>query len=47
MDNLSSHKVSGVREAIEHKGADLWYLPPYSPTSTPSNRLHKGEIGPP
>src|SRR6218665_2639155 len=27
-DNLSSHKVSGVREAIEGVGATLRYLPP-------------------
>lgn len=32
MDNLSSHKVAGVREAIEGAGATLRYLPPYSPT---------------
>jgi transposase len=31
MDNLSSHKVRGVREAIEQAGAELRYLPPYSP----------------
>lgn len=31
MDNLSSHKVKGVREAIEAVGAEVWYLPPYSP----------------
>jgi transposase len=31
MDNLSSHKVAGVREAIEAVGAELRYLPPYSP----------------
>ena len=31
LDNLSSHKVSGVREAIEAAGATLLYLPPYSP----------------
>jgi transposase len=31
MDNLSSHKVSGIREAIEAAGAALLYLPPYSP----------------
>lgn len=37
MDNLSSHKVSGVREAIEAAGAELRYLPPYSPTLTPSS----------
>lgn len=35
MDNLPSHKVSGVREAIEAAGADLWYLPPYSPDLNP------------
>ena len=32
MDNLSAHKVDGVREAIEAAGARLLYLPPYSPT---------------
>jgi len=26
-----SHKVAGVREAIEARGASLLYLPPYSP----------------
>lgn len=35
MDNLSSHKVAGVREAIEARGAELWYLPPYSPDLNP------------
>jgi transposase len=30
MDNLSSHKVTGVRAAIEAAGAELRYLPPYS-----------------
>lgn len=35
MDNLSSHKVSGVREAIERRGAELWYLPAYSPDYNP------------
>ena len=37
MDNLSSHKVAGVREAIKAVGAFVLYLPPYSPTSIPSN----------
>ena len=32
MDNLSSHKREGVREAIERAGAQLRFLPPYSPT---------------
>lgn len=35
MDNLSSHKVNGVREAIERAGAQLRYLPPYSPDLNP------------
>jgi transposase len=35
LDNLGSHKVAGVREAIEAKGARLLYLPPYSPDLNP------------
>jgi transposase len=35
MDNLGSHKVAGVREAIEASGAELRYLPPYSPDLNP------------
>ena len=35
MDNLSSHKVTGVRERIEAAGAQLLYLPPYSPDLNP------------
>jgi transposase len=35
MDNLKAHKVKGVREAIEAKGARLLYLPPYSPDLNP------------
>jgi transposase len=35
MDNLSSHKVAGVREAIEAQGARIIYLPPYSPDLNP------------
>jgi len=35
MDNLGAHKVSGVREAIEGRGAKLLYLPPYSPDLSP------------
>ena len=34
-DNLSSHKVKGVREAIADRGARLLYLPPYSPDLNP------------
>ena len=35
LDNLPAHKVDGVREAIEAKGASLFYLPPYSPEFNP------------
>jgi hypothetical protein len=35
MDNLATHKVAGVREAIESAGARLLYLPPYSPDFNP------------
>ncbi len=31
MDNLPAHKVAGVRPAIEAAGAELRYLPAYSP----------------
>src|SRR3954447_8079651 len=31
MDNVATHKVAGIREAIEARGATLLYLPPYSP----------------
>jgi transposase len=35
MDNLPAHKVSGVHDAIEAAGANLIYLPPYSPDFNP------------
>src|SRR4029077_327761 len=35
MDTLPSHKVVGIREAIEAAGAELRYLPPYSPDLNP------------
>lgn len=35
MDNLKAHKVAGIREAIEARGAQLLYLPPYSPDLSP------------
>jgi transposase len=35
MDNLTAHKVEGVRQAIEATGARLLYLPPYSPDLNP------------
>jgi transposase len=49
MDNLASHKVVGVRQAIESAGAERRFLPPYSPDLDPiepvfakvKNRLRK------
>ena len=35
MDNLSSHKVEGVRTQIENQGAAVLYLPAYSPDLNP------------
>jgi len=35
MDNLGSHKRAAVREAIEAAGAELRFLPPYSPDFNP------------
>ncbi len=35
MDNLSSHKVKGIAEAIEARKAKLYYLPPYAPDLNP------------
>lgn len=35
MDNLGAHKVAGIRELIEGRGARLIYLPPYSPDLNP------------
>lgn len=35
MDNLSAHKVQGVRDLIQQTGAELRYLPPYSPDFNP------------
>ena len=39
MDNLSSHKVSGIEESIQNVGAELLYLPPYSPDLNPIENL--------
>jgi transposase len=35
MDNLGSHKITGVRQAIEAVGASLMFIPPYSPDLNP------------
>ena len=39
LDNLATHKVAGVRQAIEAAGARLLYLPPYSPDFNPIENL--------
>ena len=39
MDNLGSHKVLGVAQAIEACGATLLYLPPYSPDLNPIEQV--------
>jgi transposase len=39
LDNLSAHKVPGVRQAIESTGSKLLYLPPYSPDFNPIEQL--------
>jgi transposase len=38
-DNLPSHKVVGVRQAIEAAGASLRWLPAYSPDLNPIEQL--------
>ena len=35
LDNLAAHKVEGVRQLVESRGAQLLYLPPYSPDFNP------------
>ena len=51
LDNLSAHKVPGMREAIEAAGAKLLYLPPYSPdsirSSSSSQKLKRCSARPP
>ncbi len=39
MDNLSIHKVAGVKEAIQAVGASVLYLPSYSPDFNPIEQL--------
>ena len=35
LDNLATHKIRGVREALAAAGARLLYLPPHSPDFNP------------
>ena len=39
LDNLSSHKNQEVRDLIESAGAELWFLPPYSPDLNPIEKM--------
>jgi len=39
MDNLSSHKAVSVRKAIEAAGAEVRFLPPYSPDLDPIEQV--------
>lgn len=39
MDNLATHKIRGIVEAIEAAGARLLYLPPYSPDFNPIENM--------
>ena len=39
MDNLSAHKVAGVREAIRAAGVSVLHLPSYSPDFNPIEQL--------
>lgn len=39
MDNMRSHHVKAVREAVEKSGVTLLYLPPYSPDLNPIEKM--------
>ena len=39
LDNLSAHKGNEIREMIESVGAELWFLPPYSPDLNPIEKM--------
>ena len=38
LDNLATHKVSGITELLAARGARLKFLPPYSPDFNPIER---------
>jgi transposase len=42
MDNLPAHKPAAVRDAIERAGAELRFLPPYSPDFNPIELFSPG-----
>ncbi len=35
LDNLGAHKTERVRELVEARGCEVWFLPPYSPDMNP------------
>ena len=39
LDNLAGHKHPRIRKLIESAGAELWYLPPYSPDFNPIEQM--------
>lgn len=39
MDNLSPHKSASIVDAIEAAGAEVWFLPPYSPDFNPIEKM--------
>jgi transposase len=39
LDNLSSHKGSEIEAMIRQAGAELWFLPPYSPDLNPIEKM--------
>lgn len=39
MDNVPTHKVCGVEEAVTATGASILYLPPYSPDLNPIEQV--------
>jgi transposase len=39
LDNLSSHKGPEIEKMIREAGAELWFLPPYSPDLDPIEKM--------
>lgn len=39
LDNLSAHKGKEIEYLIKSAGAELWYLPPYSPDLNPIEQM--------
>ena len=39
MDNLTAHKNQQVKDLVESVGAEIWFLPPYSPDLNPIEKM--------